>query len=480
MFTSLRSRLLLTYVLVIGVTLCVMAVVTLIYLASNPLQTIQARQRLQNAAEAVDLRAVVSKPLNRQPLKAAAERVDSSFNVRVLIYDVQGRLLVDSRPLEPALNPPPDLKERLRRSAIGVMDDELGEEWLYLPRSFVSQYVVVLATPRPKTGFFAAVRSRADDLVKPLRQSGMIALVIALVFAFWLTRWISKPLHQMAEAVKSVPEGKYQPIKPEGPVEVQSLARVFNEMVDKVQATQQSQKDFVANVSHELKTPLTSIQGFAQAILDGTARTPEQLRQAGEVIYEEASRMHRLVVDLLDLARLDAGTAELQRSPVALDALLEDVVRTLTPQANHGQVQLSLVVGDLPTIIGDEDRLAQVFTNLVDNAIQHSPSGGEVRILAVRKAGNVEVRVEDSGAGIPPEDLPRIFERFYQVDKSRPGGGVRGTGLGLAIAKEIVESHGGAISVQSQPGQGSVFVVNLPVAPPDNTTLATRRPSTSY
>ena len=475
MFNSLRSRLLLTYVLVIGVTLCVIALVTLVYLASNPLQTIQARQRLQSAAEVVDLRTVVSKPLDRLALKAAAERIDSRFDVRVLIYDLGGRLIVDSRPFEPHLEPPPDLENRIRRSVIGVMGDDMGGEWLYLPRSFIAQYVVVLATPRPQTSFFAAVRSRADDLVKPLRQSGVIALVIALGFAFWLTRWISKPLHQMADAVKAVPEGKYQPIQPEGPVEVQSLARVFNEMVDKVQASQQSQKDFVANVSHELKTPLTSIQGFAQAILDGTARTPDELRQAGEVIYEEASRMYRLVVDLLDLAHLDAGTAELQRAPVDLKVLLKEIIRTLTPQANQGQVHLSLDIGDLPSIIGDGDRLAQVFTNLVDNAIHHTPPGGEVRIQAGVNAANVEISVEDSGTGIPPEDLPRIFERFYQVDKSRPGGGVRGVGLGLAIAKEIVESHGGSISVQSQPGQGSVFVVNLPVAPPDNTTFATRR-----
>ncbi len=149
-----------------------------------------------------------------------------------------------------------------------------------------------------------------------------------------------------------------------------------------VHASQQSQRDFVANVSHELKTPLTSVQGFAQAILDGTAETPEAQQQAAQVIYDEAGRMHRLVLDLLDLARLDGGTADLRRERVSLTVLLQAVIERLTPQSVQAGVSLVDQVPDLPDVIGDGDRLSQVFNNLVDNAIKHTPAGGEVALSA--------------------------------------------------------------------------------------------------
>jgi signal transduction histidine kinase len=237
-------------------------------------------------------------------------------------------------------------------------------------------------------------------------------------------------------------------------------------MSQRVQASQQSQREFVANVSHELKTPLTSIQGFAQAVLDGAAQTPEALQQAAGVIYNEASRMNRLVMDLLSLARLEAGTADLQSAPVNMDLLLRGVVEKFTPQAQAAQVDLREDIHDVPGLIGDGDRLAQVFTNLVDNAIKFTPPGGQVTVTAQPEDGWVTVRVVDSGPGIAPEDQARIFERFYQVDKSRRGGTGRGVGLGLAIAQQIVLAHHGKIWVESQSGQGSCFMVKLPLAKP--------------
>jgi len=246
-------------------------------------------------------------------------------------------------------------------------------------------------------------------------------------------------------------------------------------MTQRVHDSQQSQRDFVANVSHELKTPLTSIQGFAQAILDGTASTVEARSQAAEVIYDESNRMHRMVLDLLDLARLDAGTADLERAPFNLEALLKSVAERFTPQSREAGVKLVTEIRPLPGFIGDGDRLSQVFTNLVDNALKHTPPGGTVKLNARDEGGWVEVSVADSGPGIPPEELSRIFERFYQLDKARKGGPGRGVGLGLAIAREIIQAHGGTISAQSRIGEGSLFVVRLPAAQPDDSTLVSRK-----
>jgi len=242
-----------------------------------------------------------------------------------------------------------------------------------------------------------------------------------------------------------------------------------------VQAGQKAQREFVANVSHELKTPLTSIQGFAQALLDGTASTPEQQKQSAQVIYDEAGRMHRMALNLLDLARLDAGIADLKRAQVDVNALVNGVAERFTHQARQAGVTLTVDSGSLPAITGDGDRLAQVLTNLVDNALKFTPAGGRILLRTLTLGDGVEIHVQDSGAGIPPEALPQIFERFYQADPSRQGGKKHGAGLGLAIVREIVAAHGGKISVRSTPGQGSVFMVRLPLVNPEASTIIRRK-----
>lgn len=476
MFTSLRSRLLLTYVIVIGVALSVVAAVLVVYIARNPTQTAQARLRLQTASEILSRRVDNLPGTSIETLHGLAHRADEAYDVRVMVYHVRGELILDSRAeTEPGLLLDPAQGRNTESKVVVITEDEFGGEWLHLSQSITEEYWITLATPRPQMRILTALRSRSDELFKLFRQGGIVALILSLVFALWLARWISAPLQRMAQAAKGVAAGDYQPIVQEGPREVRSLAIAFNEMAEQVHTTQQSQRDFIANVSHELKTPLTSIQGFSQAILDGTAQNQADLDAAAQVIHDEASRMHRLVIDLLDLARLDAGTLNLERTQVDMSALLHSVVEKMRPQSVQAQVVVSLQIQHMPAMIGDGDRLSQVFTNLIDNAIKHTPQGGDVRVVAVHDEYQIVVKIIDTGVGIPPEQLARIFERFYQVDKSRMGGEKRGTGLGLAIAQEIVHAHGGTLEARSQTGQGSVFVVKLPLARPDDTTLAQRR-----
>ena len=303
----------------------------------------------------------------------------------------------------------------------------------------------------------------------------VVSLLFSMGLAYLISRWVAGPLQNMSGAARAVADGHRTQVKLAGPDEVRALGQAFNEMTQRVHASQASQRDFVANVSHELKTPLTSVQGFAQAILDGTANTPEAQAKAAQVIYDESSRMHRLVLDLLDLARLDAGTADLERAPLELGALLNAVAEKFIPQSREADVELITQIGHLPGFIGDGDRLSQVFTNLVDNALKHTPSGGKVIFSAKQKGTWVEVSVADNGPGIPPEELTRIFERFYQLDKSRKGGPSHGVGLGLAIAHEIIHAHKGTLSAHSRVGEGSVFMVRLPVAQPGDSTAVSKR-----
>jgi signal transduction histidine kinase len=220
---------------------------------------------------------------------------------------------------------------------------------------------------------------------------------------------------------------------------------------------------------------LTSIQGFGQAIADGTARGGESLERAGQVIVQEAARLGRLVDDLLALTRFDAGQAMIDRRLIDPATVLAAAHERMQIAAAEQGVELSLTAKPLPPLPADPDRLLQVMTNLIANAIQHTARGGRILVAGQADAEWLRLTVEDNGPGIAPEHLPRIFERFYRADPARPAAAGRGSGLGLAIAEEIVRAHGGRVDVWSQPGVGSRFTVVLPLAPEAASTISARR-----
>lgn len=240
--------------------------------------------------------------------------------------------------------------------------------------------------------------------------------------------------------------------------EVGRLAETFNEMLARIEELFRVQQRFVADVSHELRSPLTAIRGNLELLRRGALEDVGVRQETLAAIESESARMQRLVQDLLLLAQADAGVP-IEKRIVELDTLLLDVFRQA--RLNAGNVKVSLGSEDQVRVIGDADRLKQLFLNLVDNAIKYTPSGGAVTLSFAREGEWVRVAVADTGVGIPAQDLARIFDRFYRVDKarSREKGG---TGLGLAICKWIADAHGGRIEAQSQVGKGSTFTVWLP------------------
>jgi signal transduction histidine kinase len=222
----------------------------------------------------------------------------------------------------------------------------------------------------------------------------------------------------------------------------------------------QIRRDFVANVSHELRTPLTAIKGYVEALLEGPA-DPDETRRFLEVIGRHSTRMERLVKDLLRLARLDAGQEVLERVPCDVLQLLRGVVADLAPaiEARRQQVSMTVVPEGL-TVPADPAKLHDIVRNLVENAVNYSPEGTGVHVAAASRDGRVTITVSDSGPGIPADDLKRVFERFYRVDKSRSRPG--GTGLGLAIVRHLVGLHGGTASAANRPEGGAEFTVELP------------------
>ena len=222
-------------------------------------------------------------------------------------------------------------------------------------------------------------------------------------------------------------------------------------------------REFVANVSHELRTPITSIKSYSETLLDGAVDDRETTEHFLNVINTEADRMTRLVKDLLQLSRLDNQQVSWNMGEVHIKELVRDVVDRMCLQAEHKHQKLeSYVIGDIPNIKGDKDRLEQVFVNLISNALKYTPENGEITVYIGRIYNDIYVKVADNGIGIPADSLPRVFERFYRVDKARSRD-MGGTGLGLSIAKEIIQAHGGTISISSEEKKGTEITVRLGV-----------------
>jgi signal transduction histidine kinase len=301
-----------------------------------------------------------------------------------------------------------------------------------------------------------------EDMLLNLLLAGLAALIVSLVAGLLLARSISRPLVRLTKASEAVAKGDYShTVRPEGGYELARLTESFNHMSREVEQYQRMQRELIGNVSHELKTPLTTILGFSQAMLDGALRRPEDFASSADIIHSETERMIRLVNSLLELSRLESGQVKLARNELDLQEILERVVTSFGPRAEAAQVKLITDFAPLPLMQGDADRLRQVFNNLIDNALKYTPVGGQVTVACRSNGRSIVASVTDTGVGIPEEDLQHIFERFYQANKARSRE-VEGIGLGLAITREIVHGHGGKIEAQSKVGQGTRFTILFP------------------
>jgi signal transduction histidine kinase len=299
---------------------------------------------------------------------------------------------------------------------------------------------------------------------------GVAALAAAAAALF--SRRLTRPLAQLTAATARMAGGAYDTrVAIESPEELQSMADSFNEMaaalerdVAELHRQELLRRELVANVSHDLATPLTAIQGFTEALLDDVVREPEERAETMRLIAREAARLRRLVDQLRQMALFEAGTQALDRTAVHLPTLMDETLAVLAPETERKRVTVvDELPADLPPVLVDGDRLTEVLLNLLDNALRHTPEEGRVEVSGAVEGQFVHVSIADTGPGIAAADRERIFERFYRVDASRSSA-TGGSGLGLAIVRALVEAHGGTIRADERPGGGARFSFTLPIA----------------
>jgi two-component system OmpR family sensor kinase len=306
----------------------------------------------------------------------------------------------------------------------------------------------------------SVLRSRWLQLVEELAIAFGIGIPLAGALGVFFSRRITRPLDALSAAADEVAAGNYAVAVPEGGgggSEVERLAARFGEMTERLAESEELSRHFLMSVSHELRTPLTAIRGHVSALREGVVEDEADRQRSFGVIAEEALRLERLVGDVLDLAKLDARRFAVLREEVDMRALSERAYATFAEEARRRGLDYRLELGEGAVLVTDGDRVLQVISNLLANAVKWTPSGGTVQLALARRDGEVMVTVSDSGPGIRPEERERVFRPFWSGD----GGG---TGLGLPIAHELAVALGGRIELESEPGRGSRFRLVLPVS----------------
>ncbi len=361
----------------------------------------------------------------------------------LLVADADGRIVFDNgeRRMNEVLNP----SERGAATTLQAQNQTIG----YL-----------LLTPGPVGALRPIEQTFVDQMRGNLLLAGLIASLVGVVLGVAFSRTLTRPLNRLASAARAIAaKDLTQRVEPTGTVEVANVAHAFNDMAGSLQKAEELRRNLVADVAHELRTPLSVIQGNLAAQLDGVF--PLDLAETAR-LYDETRLLSRLVDDLRELAQAEAGQLHLNLGSIDLSDVVESTAAALHATANDKEIQLAVEVpADLPRVKADGERVAQVLRVLLSNALRHTTTNGVITISAAVRPGGVEVGVRDTGEGIAPNELPYVFDRFWRGDKSRARE-TGGTGLGLAIAKQLIEAQGGQIGVESQIGQGSRFWFRLP------------------
>jgi len=377
-------------------------------------------------------------------IQPVIEQMESLRGQRIILTDILGRVIADSQGKL--------LGERYQANLPGknVVFPERGDT--------VGTVYINLPSPADLTS--------PQRLIKPLSYfllwGSVVAISIALLITFFLSRRILSPVLALTRAARHLGQGDFsQRVIIKDKSEVGELAGAFNAMAENLERNEQLQRNMIADIAHELRTPLSNLKGYLEAVRENVIKPDEKIIRS---LDEEASLLSRLVSDLQELSLAEAGELKMNLQQQDITELINQTMFTLQTQAEEKGIALTSNIHDsLSAVNIDSQRISQVLRNLLENALAHTTKG-DIIVISAKEANKwIEVSILDNGEGIPSEDLPNIFERFYRVDKSRTRA-TGNSGLGLTIARRLVEAHGGKINAQSKPGEGSRFYFTIPVA----------------
>ncbi|MFC2058820.1 ATP-binding protein [Chloroflexota bacterium] len=454
MFHSLQFRLLLTFVVVIAV-----AVGSIAFLASRAANDkIQRHEEqsslLQSNRAQVLIESYYSKQRSWSGVQSLVEHTAAISGRRIVLVDRKGMVVADSEQSLIGQQIDVGWGDRSMPIITGGMMGQMPAGTLYFNPQIVPDSVSEAATE--------SETSSTNSIGSYLVWASLIAGAVAIFLTFLLSRRILGPIAALTKAASRMGRGDLsQRVKVRSKDEVGMLASTFNTMANELMQAEESRRNLIADAAHELRTPLSNIRGYLEAFRDGVVEPrPDTINS----IYEESLLMTRLIDDLQELALAEAGELKFNLQSIDPQEIIRRVASAIQPRADAKKLIIAIdLLEKLPPIRADAERIGQVLRNLLANAIAYTPEGGRITIAATVKDDRVEISVSDTGIGIPPQELPYIFERFHRADKSRSRA-TGGAGLGLTIAKRLVEAHEGTIQAQSEPGNGSSFLFTIPIA----------------
>lgn len=442
-------------------------------------------EELLRMAKKVNVAIHDSNRVNKELLDKLA-MLDESFDTRIWLFNKEGKIVATS------------MKDEVftgKSVAVSIADNvlkgknavtELKIEGLEDPMLSVSvpwgegEQVyggIILHAP------IEGIEKTFGQMRESILWATLFGVVLSTAMVSYLSWSISRPLRTIERTAAEIGRGNYaERVQVDTHDEIGDLAHTINTMAEKLEKVEQERhhleqvrNDFLANVSHELRTPLTAMQGFLEALQDGLVEDEEARQKYYAVMYSETMQVNRLVDDLMDLMKLENNEVNLAKFPVDVAEVMNRVAFSFRQEAEEKGLQLVVEVeAELPRIYADKDRVAQILKNLVKNALKFT-NAGEIRMTAGLQEQWMRIQVQDTGMGIAADDLDRIWERFFKVDRGRSKNN-KGTGLGLAIVKELVELHDGVCRVESVPGEGSTFTILLPVMPVSPVSLVKQGP----
>lgn len=401
---------------------------------------------------------------NVERVEVIVKRYGSPDAVTLRLFDPQGRLLTTSAPetdkqvtnwLEV-----PGVKEALQKKAVqgkakGILSND---DRLYAAKPIIRDGRLLGVLRMSIT--IEQFQRQFNTLILTVLFTLIVTVLLCAIISEYLTRSMARPIQSMCNFAVRMGGGHFgDKLDIRQDDEIGQLAFELNRMSERLASLDTERRSFLANVSHELRTPVSNVFVTLEALASGADEEPQIRDRFIGIAQEEVKRLSRLIHDLLDLGRLEAGVTQLEKKDFRLNSLIERAVRAVELRLQSNDVGIKL---DLPDVKanGDPERLLQAFLNILDNAIKYSVANSEVSITGQIEANKIVIKISDQGPGISESDMPHIFEQFYTADRSRSG---TGTGLGLAIARRIVEAHDGRIAASSNPGKGATFIIELPI-----------------